>query len=189
MPQNAVTDGFQKTSMVKPVDPFQSCELDGLKRSPRSPSIDHLGFVKTVDGFSQGVVVAVADASHRRLDASFGQALGVFDRYVLAAPVAVMHEAATMDGPPIVQRLLQGIEDETRVRRATGTPSHDAAGEGVDDKRHINKALPSGHVGEVGDPQHVRPGGLELPLDVVQRARRGLVADGRLDRLAPNHPA
>src|SRR6201989_352254 len=62
--------------------------------------MDHLGLVKTVDGFSQGVVVAVADAARRRLDASFGQALGVFDRHILAAPVAVMHEPPAMDGPP-----------------------------------------------------------------------------------------
>jgi hypothetical protein len=26
-----VTDGFQQTSMVKPIDPFQRRELDGLK--------------------------------------------------------------------------------------------------------------------------------------------------------------
>ena len=76
--------------------------------------MDHLGLVKPVDGFGEGVVVAVADASHGRLDAGFGQALGVFDRHVLAAPVAVMHEPAAMDGPPIMQRLLQRIEHEAR---------------------------------------------------------------------------
>jgi hypothetical protein len=46
-----VTDGFQQTSMVKPVDPFEGCELDGLKRSPGPASMDHLRLVKTVDGF------------------------------------------------------------------------------------------------------------------------------------------
>jgi hypothetical protein len=35
--------------------------------------MDHLSLVKTVDGFGQGVVVAVADTAHRGLDASFGQ--------------------------------------------------------------------------------------------------------------------
>jgi len=35
-----VADGFQETSMVEPVDPFQGCELDGLKRSPRPTSMD-----------------------------------------------------------------------------------------------------------------------------------------------------
>jgi hypothetical protein len=60
-----------------------------------------------------------------------------------------MHESAAMDGPPVVQRLLQSIKDKARLRRAAGTPSDDAAGEGVDDKRNVNKPLPGGHIGEV----------------------------------------
>jgi hypothetical protein len=55
------------------------------------------------------------------------------------------------------------------MRRSTGTPSEDAASEGVDDKRYINKALPSGHIGKVRDPQHVR---VELAFDVIQRSSR-----------------
>ena len=85
-----VADGFQEPSMVEPVDPFQGCELDGLQRSPWSASMDHLGLVKTIDGLGQGIVVAVAHASHRRLNASFGQALGVFDRDILAALDALL---------------------------------------------------------------------------------------------------
>ena len=99
-----------------------------------------------------------------------------------------MHAAAAMDGPPIVQCLLQGIEDETSMRGAADAPAHDTAGEGIDDKRNINKALPGGHVDEIGNPQPVRLWRPELALDVVQRARRGLVADSRSDRLTPNHP-
>src|ERR1700690_2256919 len=45
--------------------------------------MDDLGFVETVDGFGESVVVAVADAAYGRLDARFRQALGVFDRDVL----------------------------------------------------------------------------------------------------------
>src|SRR3954465_14190864 len=68
--------------MVVPSNRFQSCEPDGLKRSPVSASMDHLGLVKAVDGFSQSVVVAVADASHRGFDASSRRALGIFDRHI-----------------------------------------------------------------------------------------------------------
>ena len=113
-----VTDGFQETSMVKPVDPFQGCELDGFKWPPRPTSMDHLGLVKTVDSFSQRVVIAVADASHRGFDASFGEALGVFDRHVLAAPIAVMHKPAAMDGPPVMKSLFQSVEHEACVCRS-----------------------------------------------------------------------
>ena len=52
-------------------------ELDGLERAPWSASMDDLGLVETVDRFGEGVVVAVAHAAYRRLDARFGQALGV----------------------------------------------------------------------------------------------------------------
>ena len=56
--------------------------------------MDHLGLVEAVDRLGQGVVVAVADAADRGLDAGLGQALGVADRDVLDAAVAVMDEAA-----------------------------------------------------------------------------------------------
>jgi hypothetical protein len=58
------TDGFQKTSMIKPV-PFQSCKLDGLKRSPWPTAMDHLGLVKTVDGFGQGVDAPILVKGYR----------------------------------------------------------------------------------------------------------------------------
>ena len=61
-------------------------------------------------------VVAIAHATHRRLDTGVGQALGVFDRDVLAASVAVMHEPAAMKGSAVMQGLLQGVEHEARVR-------------------------------------------------------------------------
>src|ERR1700761_5034451 len=118
--------------------------------------MDQLGLVKPVDGFSQGIVVAVADVSHGRLDASFGQALCVFDGHVLAAPVAVMHEPAAMDGPPIMQRLLQCIEDEARLRRPAGPPSDDAAGGGGGGKNTPQKNPPRGATTGGGKHKHTR---------------------------------
>ena len=67
--------------------------------------MDQLGFVEAVDGFGQGVVVAVADATDGGLDAGIGQALGVFYGNVLHTAIRVMHE-----------------------------PADNAPGEGVDDK-------------------------------------------------------
>ena len=67
-----VADGLQQSPVVEPVHPFQLCELDGFKGSPWSAPVDHLGLVKPVDGLGQGIVIAVADAADRRLDASFG---------------------------------------------------------------------------------------------------------------------
>ena len=80
--------------------------------------MDNLGFVKTFDRLGQSIVVAVADAAYRRLDTGFGQALGVFDRDVLGASIAVMHVPTAMARPPVMKRLFQRIEYEARVRRS-----------------------------------------------------------------------
>ena len=80
-----VADGLQKASVVKPVDPFERRELDGLQRFPWSAPMDHLGLVKTVDGLGERVVIAVANTPDRWFDTGFHQAFGVFDRNILAA--------------------------------------------------------------------------------------------------------
>ena len=85
-----VADRLQQPAIVEPVYPFQRRELDCLERPPWPAPVDDLGFVKAVDGFGEGIVGAVADAAHRRLDTRFRQALGVFDRDVLAAPDALL---------------------------------------------------------------------------------------------------
>ena len=48
-----------------------------------SDTVNDLGFVKTIDGLGQSIVTRVADAAHRGFDASFRQALGIFDRDIL----------------------------------------------------------------------------------------------------------
>jgi hypothetical protein len=61
--------------------------------------MDQLCLVQPVDGFGQGIVVAVADAADGGLDARFGQTFGVFDRNILAAAVAMVNKATPMGGP------------------------------------------------------------------------------------------
>lgn len=78
-----VADGLQQPPIVEPVHPFQGRELDGLEAAPWSAPMDHLGLVKAVDGFGESIVIGIADAPDRGLDAGFGQALGVFDRDIL----------------------------------------------------------------------------------------------------------
>ena len=85
-----VADGLQEQPVVEPVHPFQGRELDGFERPSRPAPMDDLGLVETVDGLGQSIVIAVAHATHRRLDTGVGQALGVFDRDVLAASDALL---------------------------------------------------------------------------------------------------
>src|SRR3982074_630727 len=111
-----VADRLQQPAIVEPVHPFERCELDGFHGPPRSPSMDNLGLVETIDGFGEGIVVTIANTADRRLNACFRQALGIPDREVLAASVAVMHEPATMRRPPVMESLLERIENEARMR-------------------------------------------------------------------------
>lgn len=135
--------------MVEPVDPLQRGVLDGFEVAPWSASVDHLGLVEAVDRLGQSIVVAVADATNRRLDARFGEALGVLYGYVLRPAVAMMDQAAAMDRPTIVQRLLQRVQDEAGMCCPAGAPANDPAGVCVDDEGDVDEPRPGRDVGEV----------------------------------------
>jgi hypothetical protein len=107
-----IADGLQQSPVVEPVDPFKRGIFDRFKGSPWSSPVDYLGLVKAVDRLSQCVVIAVAAAADRRFDPGLGKALGVSDRDILAAVIAVMDQSATMNRtPPLVSALL-----ETKLR-------------------------------------------------------------------------
>jgi len=113
-----VADGAEQAAIIEPIDAIEGGVFDGLERSPGAAPVDHLGFVEAVDRFGQRVVVVVADAAERRADPGFGQAFGVFDRQVLDAAVAVMHEARSPGGLPGMYRLFRWH----RVRRCGAIP-------------------------------------------------------------------
>ncbi len=96
----------------------------------------------------------------------------------------MMNEPGAPNGPALVQGLLQRVEHEAGMGRARHPPAHDAARIGVDHESHIDEARPGRDVGEIGDPEHVRPRRAELSVDPIERARRGLVTDRGPQRLA-----
>ena len=106
--------------MVEPVNPFQNCELDGVEALPWRPPMDDFGFLTLVDALGEGVVIAVVEAADRGLDARFRQALGVANRHVLAAVVAMMNQVATMQRSPLMKRLFQRFEH--KAHNAPRTP-------------------------------------------------------------------
>jgi len=69
----------------------------------------------------------------------------------LHAAIRVVDEPATMDGPPVMERLVQSIKDETRMSGPAHSPTDDAAGEGIDHESDVNEALPSGDIREPKD--------------------------------------
>jgi hypothetical protein len=84
--------------------------LDGFEVLPRAEVIDDFGLEEAVNRFRERVVVRVSDASDGRLDASFGESLGVANREILHASVAMMHESRVRRPSP--DGLLKSIERE-----------------------------------------------------------------------------
>src|SRR4051794_39174863 len=111
-----VTDRLEETAGVVPVDPLQGGKLDGLQVAPGAASADHLGLEQAVYRLGQRIVVGITDAADGGLDTGPEQTFRVPNGKILPAPVAMMDEAA-LHGTSVVQRLLQGIENEIRMRR------------------------------------------------------------------------
>ena len=150
--------------------------------------VDHLGLVEAVDRLGQSVVVAVADTADRGFDPGFGKALGVLDGHVLRPTIAMMDEAAPMGRAAIVKRLFERIQHEAGMGRPAGPPADDPPSIGIDDEGDVDEPRPGRDRGEVRHPEPVRRWRVELAVDVIERARRCLVADGRAYWLAPDHP-
>src|SRR5262247_2704851 len=146
--------------------------------------VNDLGLEQSDDRLSESIVVRVADAADRRLDAGLLQALSVTNREILASPVAMMNHAFRIGTSP--QRLLKRIQDQVRMHRAGDTPSDDAARKHIDDESHVDEPRPGRDVCEIGDPELIRPNGGELALDQIRRIIRPVTAD-RGSALAPTH--
>src|SRR5437870_5426428 len=107
----------------------------------------------------------------------------------LHAPIAVMHQRLRLDDGAIVERLLQRIESQVAAQRGRRPPANDPTREHVDDERTVHEPAPRGDVRQIGDPQLVRPHGLELPRHQIRRSRRRGIRDRRHCELPPAHRA
>ena len=68
------------------------------------------------------------------MQAMVAQNFLVFVRIVLAAPVAVLDQAAAMQGPPVMQSLLQRVKHKPRMRRAGDAPADNPARKSIDNE-------------------------------------------------------
>lgn len=97
-----VADGFEQAPVVEPVHPLQGGKLDVFQVAQWPAASDHLGLVEAVDRLGQEVVIGMADATDRRFDVGVGETLGVLDENILRPAIAVVDEAAALDGPAVV---------------------------------------------------------------------------------------
>jgi hypothetical protein len=64
-----------------------------------------------------------------------------------------MGQVADAGVAPIVNGVLERVEDTVRAQRRRHTPADDATGKDVDDERDIHKAPPRRHVAEGPHPE------------------------------------
>jgi hypothetical protein len=95
-----VSDGFEESAVVKPVDPFEGGELHVFESLPGSLLPDHFGLVEAVDGLGESIVVGVTPGSNGGDDAGFREALGVADGEVLDTAVTMVNEAPNIVATP-----------------------------------------------------------------------------------------
>ena len=95
----------------------------------RSEELDDLGLEKADDAFGQGVVIGVPDAADRGVDACLSQPLGVSDRQILAASIAMMDQVVGLARRALADGLVQGVEHETGGHRGRDTPADNLASE------------------------------------------------------------
>ena len=159
--------------MIKPVDPRERRELDGLQVSPRAFPLNHLRLEEPDHGFRKGIVIGIAPAAHRRRDPGLRQPLRVAHRQVLRAAVAVMDELGEAVPTAVINRLFQGIQDEIGAQRRRDPPADDVPSEDIDDEGDVHEAPPGRHVGEIGHPELIGADRDEVAIDEVGRALGG----------------
>ena len=85
----------------------------------------------------------------------------------------------------VPDRHLERVERQVSTQRPRRLPADDAPGEHVDDERHVHPAAVGLDVGQVGDPEPVRPVSHEVSFDQVGRPVASDGADRCSRRLAP----
>src|ERR1700710_3125017 len=107
----------------------------------------------------------------------------------LRPPIRMVNQATVLLWLACPESLLQCIKYKVRAHRTADAPANNTPGKDVDHKGHVQPTLPGRYIGEIRNPQLVRPLRSELPIDPVQRIGRLVVADRRAHHLAAHHTA
>jgi len=183
-------------AVVVPFDPLEGGDLDRIEAAPRTVPVDQLGLEQPDLGLGEGVVVGVADAADAGRGAGFGEPFGEPDRGVLGTGVGVVHQPGQVGDTGLLpgpDRHLQRVEHQLGAHARRGAPADDPAGERVEHERDEDHPGPGRDIGVVRDPQRIRSGRVEVPLDQVRRAAGRRIGPGRADptlpRRAPRSPS
>jgi hypothetical protein len=85
----------------------------------------------------------------------------------LAAVVSVVDQ--TRRRSTLTDRHVERVQDQLGAQVLSHGPAHNSQGEGVQDHREIQPALAGALLGDIGDPEPVGAGRLEVTLDEIRR--------------------
>lgn len=103
-----VSDGFEQTAIVESIHPFEGRAVYGFEAAPYAATMNGPGLEQAADDLGQSVIIAVADAADRRLDARFLQWFGVFYGQVMAAKIRAVDKPHAL-GRAAADRLMISI--------------------------------------------------------------------------------
>ena len=144
----------------------------GLVPGGVGPVVHQLGLQRVEEAFHRRVVQRVGPPAHGRGDACAVQRRLVVTASVLDAPVRVMYQPSA--GPLALGGHQQRRGRQLGAQVVAHGPAHDFARVQVHDGGHVEPALASGDVGQVCQPDLVRPAsGGEPALQQVGGNREG----------------
>ena len=125
-----------------------------------------------LSGSARAKPKGVALRPHRGDRLALGQGGPVANRPVLHPTVGELHQAREVSPGefPLPDGHSQGVQGQVGVQAGGGLPAHDPPREDIGDEGDVDPPGERTHVGDVGDPQLVRPERAEMPFDEVGRA-------------------
>ncbi len=142
----------------------------GLGREP--PAAQQLGVQRREEALGHGVVLGVADRSHRRTHASLSAAHAGRHGRVLAALIAVVDDDL---GAPLAHGNLLRVQNQLGPRMARHRPANDLPAPRIQHDGQIQEPRRCRHISDVGHPKLVWPGRATVAVDQIRCWPRILV--------------
>src|SRR5208283_4961378 len=160
--------------VIPPLDELEHHLLSLLMGSHSYP-VDELALKGGKEGLAHGVVIRVADTSHRRLHTCLSAPIAEGDRGILAAVVGMMDHCPRLT---LTNGHLQGRHDQLCPQMPSEGPSHYPTAPGIQDHGEVQEPCPGRHVGDVGHPEPIRALGTEVALDQIWSKNRRAIPYG-----------
>jgi len=162
---------MQSSAIVESLDVVEDVAAS-LRARIENEVVEPLSFDGVEEALSEGVVPAVPSAAHAASDTMSIEEILILCATVLRATIAVMDEPRGWAASS--QSVAQRLKSQRMADAVGGGPTHDAAGEDIDDDREEDPALASADLGDVGNPESIRCFSGEVSLNEIRS--RGEIA-------------